>query len=537
MSNKINAKLCRIALFMIWLIVLMPVYTANALVITFDPGTDMVVTDNLAIINFTTDEAVAAKVFYGLEEATEYIDSKPAKTEHSVEISGIASSTTFKFYIEAKSETDTVRSPAEGGDFYGFTTEELRDRTPPRAVTGVAAPAITKTSITLEWKADPRDTDVDHFKVYKGGTLLADSVMELTFTDSGLNSSVEYIYMVSAVDAAGNEGPRTTQKATTRSAAFQPLAITEFKATVFGTSIYATWYTSMPSHTRLRYGQTPLLLDQKKESPEMITAHNISLTGLPPNSNITILAESCDAASNCGNASPVTLRTTQKIDLNLQVDGMDCDANTPKFANSNRLDVNGRASLGAEVIAYVNGNKLRYKSITDTGTFSFSGLELDPDKAENELRVTASDHISADKVCVEKILLDYYAPQVDFTNDTLNISVVTEQSVIIKGNLTDEHKVTMYAYLQSLDDSVPPPAPQDVTNGTVGPNSITITWSKYGDDVKDAYKYLVYRTDVADGPIAELEPTATEYTDSNVSTTATYTYQVSAFDRAGNEGP
>jgi hypothetical protein len=536
MDKGINQKLCRISLFLIWLVVLMPVYTADALVITFNPDRDIIVTDSSAIVNWTTDVPATGKVKYGVVAATEQVESAPPKMSHSAHLSGLASGMTFKYYIESSNATDTIRLPSEEGDFLEFTTEAAHDRTPPKAVTSLAAPTISKESITLVWEPDPRDTDIDHYAVYKSGTLLNSLVLEKTFTDTGLNMSTEYTYQVSAIDASGNEGPKTSVKATTRSESFQELLITEFKVEALGTNVYLTWKTNLPSHTRVRYGANPLLLDQKSETPEFVTDHNITLASLPENSNFTFMAESCDASANCGNTSAMMVQTATKVELLLALDGMDCNPETKAFANANRLDVNGKSSPGAEVTIYVNEVKQRSKRITDTGSFSFTGLDLGTGNAEKQIRVTASDKVAPDKACEERVLLDYFSPQVDFANETLNTTIVMDQNFVMKGNLTDDHKVTLYAYLQSVDDTVAPPAPGNVSDKAVAANSITVQWDKYGSDVTDLYKYLIYRTDVPAGPIAAVEPGVTEFVDVNVSTATTYTYQVSALDKAGNEG-
>ncbi|MBN1544087.1 fibronectin type III domain-containing protein [Candidatus Woesearchaeota archaeon] len=536
-GRAIDQHVCRVALFIAWLMVLTPVYSASALQLTFNPDSDVTVDDISAVINFTTDEPATARVRYGLEgRITESAESKPAKTGHSVLIRGIASSTRFQYYIEASNASATVRSPLDGGDFHYFTTEAPRDRSPPNAVRGLAAPTITRDSISLVWESSPADTDIDGYYVFRNGTLVGDLVREKSFTDSGLYYETEYEYKVGAVDLAGNRGVNTSVKATTRAESYTAIAISSFTAEATGTSVYATWTTNMEGHTRLKYSQNPLLLDQKKEDPEMVMQHNMTLPDMPANSNITVMAESCTAEGACANSTPVTVHTTQKIELALSVDGMDCDPGTITYANTNRLTVKGTASPGADLEVYVNGKKERFKRITSTGDFNFAGMDLDANRAQNDIRVFASDHSSPDKECLDTVMLDYMAPEVHFNNQTANLTFATQSSVQLGGNLTDEHKVTLYISVQGVDDTVAPPAPQNISDKAVAANSVTIRWDSLPGEVTDAYKLFIYRSDVPGGPIAFTEPSVTEYVDSNVSTATTYTYQVSVIDRAGNEG-
>ncbi|MFC1740999.1 fibronectin type III domain-containing protein [Nanoarchaeota archaeon] len=520
---------------MIWLIVLMPVYSANAMVVTFDPATDVTVTDNSATIQWTTDEESTGRVFYGaVDDVDEQESSGVSGTSHSITITTIASSALFNFYISASGDLGTVRDPIDIGNFHSFTTDAPYDHAAPGVVTGLAAPTITQDSITISWIA-PSDDDLDYYMVFKDGALVSGSVKQTSYVFSGLDNSTEYTLKVSAVDTSGNMGGNTSVQANTQSADYQPIAVGNFEAESIGTNIYVTWTTNIASQTRVKYGKNPLLLDLKKEVAEDVTQHNITLTGLDENYNYTLMAESCDLTGNCGNSSVTTVQTSQKVDLFLNVDGLDCSASTADYANSNRYDAMGTSSPGADVTAYINGERVRYKRITSSGEFSFTGMDLDAQHSENSIRIVASDKVSADIVCEDRLLLDYHSPEVHFDNETLNLTVSTEQSIQIKGNVTDDTKVTLYIYLQSVDDTTGPVAPTEVMNTSVTDSSIKISWVAPANET-EIYKYLVYRSDVPDGPIAYAESTVTDYEDQNVSSQTTYTYTVSAIDDAGNEG-
>lgn len=534
-SREANQGLCRIALLLIWMVVLTPVYSANALQIQFNPDSDVRVTDISADINWTTDEESSGKLYFGVQEPGEEESSGTGRTDHSVSITGIAPETTFRFFIEAKNATDTVRSPADEGSFYSFTTDEPWDRTPPRPVKSLASPTVLRDSVTLTWEPDEGDDDIDYYMVFRDDILLDDELVEASYTDHGLNFSTGYTYRVMAVDTSGNYGSNSSLDVTTRSESYQPVVISDLQTEVLGTNIYVTWTTNIESHSRVRYSQNPLLLDSKKEDPDMATEHEIVLSGMPENSEMTLRAESCTAAGACGNSSAVTVQTSEEIELMLDVDGMDCSLDTPEYVNTNRIDVKGIASPGADVEVYMNGQRERFKRVTATAEFLFSGVDLDPDRTENEIRITASDGVAPDKVCVERVLLDYYTPEVNFSNETLNLSFSDTEMISIKGSVFDDHAVTMYAYVQSVDDTIAPSAPANLNATDVKADSITISWEAAEDD--DIHNYIIYRSDVPDGPIASAEPESTGFTDDQVSASTTYTYEVSAVDNAGNEGP
>ena len=227
----------------------------------------------------------------------------------------------------------------DGGDFHTFRTQPRRDREPPRAVKDLAALRITQSDITIVWEKDSRDTDIDHYMVFMDGATLSEDEKSKTFTVTGLNFSTEFEFKVGAVDTAGNNGPNTTLRATTRSDDYQELSLSNFNAEAIGNTIYMTWMTSTPSHTRVKYSTNPLVLDQKKEDPTLTTSHNMTLTGLEEGISYTVMAESCDVAGNCGNSSTATLNTSAQIALDLTVDGYDCDPQTMSSLDSNVVGV------------------------------------------------------------------------------------------------------------------------------------------------------------------------------------------------------
>jgi hypothetical protein len=84
-------------------------------------------------------------------------------------------------------------------------------------------------------------------------------------------------------------------------------------------------------------------------------------------------------------------------------------------------------------------------------------------------------------------------------------------------------------------DTFPPAVPAGL-HATVGPASVELSWDPNGE--ADLAGYRVYRS-VNGGPfekLAELQPVPA-YSDKAIQKDAAYRYQVSAFDRAGNESP
>lgn len=83
-------------------------------------------------------------------------------------------------------------------------------------------------------------------------------------------------------------------------------------------------------------------------------------------------------------------------------------------------------------------------------------------------------------------------------------------------------------------DTQPPTAPTGLAKGSVSTDSVTLSWQAASDDLKVS-GYLVYR----DGQPVETEQPirGTTFTDTNLPDGEEFTYQVRAFDFAGNLSP
>jgi chitodextrinase len=121
-------------------------------------------------------------------------------TGTSVSITGLSASTTYSFTVSAVDAAGNVSAPSAP---VSATTQGLADTSPPTTPTGLAASAVTSTSLTLSWNAATDNVGVTGYRVYRGGTLVA-SPGATSVSITGLSASTTYSFTVSAVDAAGN---------------------------------------------------------------------------------------------------------------------------------------------------------------------------------------------------------------------------------------------------------------------------------------------------------------------------------------------
>jgi len=80
------------------------------------------------------------------------------------------------------------------------------DSQPPTAPESLCAYGVSAAKITLHWHPAADNGGVAGYRVYRGGSQVAD-VTATTYTDSGLAADSVYSYQVSAYDGQGDEGP------------------------------------------------------------------------------------------------------------------------------------------------------------------------------------------------------------------------------------------------------------------------------------------------------------------------------------------
>src|SRR5438477_377444 len=118
----------------------------------------------------------------------------------SASITGLSAATTYSFTVSA---VDAAGNASALSAPLSATTAASSDTTPPTTPTGLAASALTATSLTLSWSPATDNVGVTGYRVYRNGTLAA-SPSGTSASITGLLASVLYSFTVSAVDAAGN---------------------------------------------------------------------------------------------------------------------------------------------------------------------------------------------------------------------------------------------------------------------------------------------------------------------------------------------
>lgn len=172
-----------------------------------------------ATITWTTDEAATSRTDYGLDTTYGSFVSDPTLvTSHSMELTGLSSSTTYHFKVTSEDSSGNSASSVDRT----FTTTS--PATVPDAPTALSATVISDSQIDLSWTSPLNDggSSITGYQIEKaspvGGifsVIVANTGSTATsYSDAGLSPSTQYNYRVSAINSVGT-GPASNEAAAT----------------------------------------------------------------------------------------------------------------------------------------------------------------------------------------------------------------------------------------------------------------------------------------------------------------------------------
>ena len=141
-------------------------------------------------------------------------------TSASYSDTGLPASTTYYYVVKAVDGDGTSAASAQISD---TTPATPTCNTVPPAPTGLTASASSSTAIGLIWTAatPPAYCTISSYSVYGGTTanpttLIAGGLTGTAYSNTGLNASTTYYYLVKAIDADGTSAASNQATATTQ---------------------------------------------------------------------------------------------------------------------------------------------------------------------------------------------------------------------------------------------------------------------------------------------------------------------------------
>ncbi len=211
-------------------------------------------------------------------------------------IAGLSASTNYVFQVSA---VDAAGNESNLTSNLGVTTSSAADTQAPTTPTNLTASNVTTSSVDLSWSAATDNVGVTGYNVYQGGVLVA-TVANTNTTIAGLSASTNYVFQVSAVDAAGNESSLTSNLGITTATAGDtqaPSTPTAFSGTnITETSVDLSWFASSDN-----VGVTGYNVYQNGVLVATVTGTSTTISGLTPATNYVFQVSAIDAAGNESN--------------------------------------------------------------------------------------------------------------------------------------------------------------------------------------------------------------------------------------------
>ncbi|PZS30819.1 MAG: hypothetical protein DLM59_10835 [Pseudonocardiales bacterium] len=405
--------------------------------------------------------------------------------------SGLAAGSAHSYAVDAVDQAGNASSPA----VTGATTAATQDVSPPSTPTGLAAVPVAPTRIDLSWGQSADTFGVSGYRVYRDGQPSPLTFVEgaTGFSDTNVAPGSTHSYRVSAVDFAANESAGSVPVSGSTAGVpdgTAPEAPTGLAAAATGVnSVLVTWNAAAdnvgPTGYRLfrddvllaTTGSTTLIFDD---------------TGLAAGSSHAYSVQALDGAGNLsGRSSPVTVTTAPAVVSN------DVTAPSTPDAVTTVADSPTRVTLFWTV------------STDDTAV---TGYHVYRAGATTPIaRVTSPRYV--DNGLTSGASYAYSVSAFDAAGNESARSMQVPATTVLSA------------------DTNPPSAPQALTATATDSTTIRLTWAAGTDDVAVG-GYRVYRNG---DPIPIATPTGLSFVDRQLVPGATYTYVVSAADRAGNE--
>ena len=396
-------------------------------------------------------------------------------TSHSVLVPSLPASTTYYFYVKSTDVNGNVATDTNGGAYYTVTT------LPGLAISNVQATPGDETA-NISW-----DTQVsaDSFVFYGTATSsLSASVGSSTLVTgsapyahsvliTGLTPSTTYYYYVQSTDAQGNiivdnnSGNDYTFTTTdSEPPVLGPVTITYLTGDTAGIS----WTTDKMTDSEVYYGTATGQESSSTASSSLVTAHQLFIENLTPQTTYYYIVHSADAVGNAVTSTELTFTTQTPVFSNVTTTYVGdtsaiVDWNTTMDSNSfvHYFDPTSGSSntIGVGTSTFVGGSapfqhSVEIDGLTPGTTYEYylesddsSGFANIDDNYKNYYTFSTTDHRPPMITNVQVPIVNESSAIVTWSTDRLSTSQVNwgtdvgvyESSTVLDPTLTIYHAV------------------------------------------------------------------------------------------------
>ncbi|HUD11364.1 MAG TPA: fibronectin type III domain-containing protein [Candidatus Saccharimonadia bacterium] len=474
---------------------------------------------------------------------------------------GLTNATSYQYSVAAYDAAANISAQSP------VVSVSTPDTTPPTVPTGLTAVATSGTQVNVSWNASTDNVGVTGYIVYRNGNVLATVTSGTTYSDTGLTNQTSYTYTVAAYDAAGNISAQSPPVNVSTPDTIPPTVPTGLAATaVSGTQVNLSWNASTDNVGVVGYQ----VFRNGTLVASVSTGTTYSDTGLTNATTYKYSVAAYDAAGNLSAQSAAVSAVTPDtaaptVPTNLVASSTSSNqVNLSWTASTDNVGVKGyQVFRGGTLLAVVtSGTSYQDKSVSadvaylytvdaydaagNTSVQSTSASVTPPDTTPPTTPTSFSSSILATsvklswKASTDNIGVTGYVIYRNGTKLTTTKNLTYSDGTVVQG-VTYKYTVAATDAAGNLSaqtavlsvlfpDTTPPSAPTKLT-ATPGTKSVALSWTASTDNV-GVKGYDVYR-----GSTLIATVTGTSYTDTGLTSGASYSFHIVAFDAAGNLSP
>jgi hypothetical protein len=380
---------------------------------------------------------------------------------------------------------------------------------------------ISTSGATIKWVTDvPATSRVE----YGTTTALGSSAENTTLKTShevkltGLAAGTKHYFRLLSTDTDGNtdvdNNNNNLYSFTTLADTLPPTVLNATITDLGVTSTTFAWETNEPATSAIYYGETEAL-GQQKTDPAFTTQHSLTLTTTAGKTYQYVIG-ACDGSGNCMNTTLADfIAGPAPVDLigNLTL---------PEITPKSPISVLGRTAPSTTIDILVNGTRVVLRQAGSDGRYSIA-LPLIPGRNAISMTFTALD--GATETRTYDVTYDPLPPSLG----NLTIPAYTTSAPLKVNGSASEPVRIYYRSLPGPADTTPPAQPQAVTVVSTAANRVELTWQPNTEE--DLLEYAIYR-----GGLRLAVTSQPGYTDNAAPTDRNLNYEVTAVDKACNEG-